>query len=39
MPVDQGQIGSGQVDMYSQPNPLGELYAIRKAAADAVHVS
>jgi len=34
MPVDQGQVRSGQVDMYSQP--LGELYAIRKAAADAV---
>ena len=37
VPCQSIKVRSGQVDMYSQP--LGELYAIRKAAADAVHVS
>ena len=34
VPCQSIKVRSGQVDMYSQP--LGELYAIRKAAADAV---
>jgi len=37
VPCQSIKVGSGQVDMCSQS--LGELYAIRKAAEDAVHVS